>query len=293
MPSLSTARQNGVILVILLFGQLLLISGSSRGADGASTLEGAWMHVTSPLIGVARGLAGGMRGAYAGTRNLFTAHARNQELREQLAGLRRELERRREAAEENRRLRRLLSMRESMAPEAVGATVVQSVFTDDVRMIAVDRGRRDGVIPDLPVITWGGAVGRVVTAGQTHAKVRLLVDPSSGVGAVVQRSRTRGVVFGSSATGGGLQLRYVPRFADVQLDDRVVTSGADGVFPRGLGIGTVQSVEQLADGTHSIRLRPEIDFGTLDEVLILTNPAAVKLAQDLAETTHELEEPPQ
>jgi len=274
MPSLSTARQNGVILVILLFGQLLLISGSSRGADGASTLEGAWMHVTSPLIGVARGLAGGMRGAYAGTRNLFTAHARNQELREQLAGLRRELERRREAAEENRRLRRLLSMRESMAPEAVGATVVQSVFTDDVRMIAVDRGRRDGVIPDLPVITWGGAVGR-------------------GVGAVVQRSRTRGVVFGSSATGGGLQLRYVPRFADVQLDDRVVTSGADGVFPRGLGIGTVQSVEQLADGTHSIRLRPEIDFGTLDEVLILTNPAAVKLAQDLAETTHELEEPPQ
>lgn len=280
MPSLNTARQNGVILVILLFGQLLLLSGSVRHADGSTRLEGLWMRVTSPVIGVAEGTAGAIRGAYAGTRDLFTAHGRNQALRADLRELRAELDRHREAVEENQRLRRLLTMRDYGTPAAIGASVVQAVYTDDVRMIAIDRGRRDGVVPDLPVITWGGAVGRVVTAGETHAKVRLLVDPSSGVGALVQRSRTRGLVLGAPESDGGLRLRYVPRFADVEIGDRVVTSGADGVFPKGFGIGTVVSVVELADGTQTIQLLPEIDFRTLDEVLVLTDTAAVDLGLD-------------
>jgi rod shape-determining protein MreC len=120
-------------------------------------------------------------------------------------------------------------------------------------------------------MAWGGAVGRVVTADSAYSKVLLLTDPSSGVAGLLQHSRAQGIVFGTE--GPGLEMRFVPRFSDVSHGDRVVTSGLAGIFPRGIGVGRVTSIRQAADGTQTIELAPELDYGSLEEVLIVLETA--------------------
>lgn len=275
--ALNTTRQNALILVFLLFVQLLLMSGSSRRSDGATVLESRLMQVTAPVINLGHLVGRGVRGSMSGTAALLAAHARNALLTAELENLRGEIERLREASLENTRLRRLMSMREDLVPSSIGASVIMSSLSSQTRMIVVDRGTADGLRVDLPVVAWGGAVGRVVAVGPHHAKVRLLTDPDSGAAGIVQGSRAQGVVIGQPE--GGLGMLYVPGFSDVSHGDRVVSSGLDGIFPRGFGIGTVISKTEKADGSLEIALRPEIDYRSLEEVLILLDATAGELLE--------------
>jgi rod shape-determining protein MreC len=166
-------------------------------------------------------------------------------------------------------------MREALAPKSIAASIVTSNLNGKTRMIIVDRGKKDGVQVDLPVVAWGGAVGRVIAVDARQAKVRLITDASSGVAGVVQRSRAQGMVLGGARAA--LDLLYVPRYADVLHGDRVVTSGLDGIFPRGFGVGRVGSITDKPNGAQTISLEPELDYASLEEVLILLEPHAVEL----------------
>ncbi len=274
MPALSTARQNAIFLAVLLAAQLFLMSDSAKRNGGANVVESLVMRVSWPAVRVARLGAGALRRGISGARDLLAAHARNEVLEKQVQRLSAELVRNREAQPENRRLRRLLGMREGLAPVSIAASIVTSNLSGSTRVIVVDRGRADGVEVDLPAVAWGGAVGRVVAVDSGHAKIRLLTDANSGVAGIAQRSRVRGIVEGRGATT--LDLLYVPRFADVIHGDRVVTSGQDGIFPRGFGIGRVGAIRASADGTQTIQLQPEIDYSILEEVLILLEPRDVE-----------------
>lgn len=270
MAALSTTRQNAIILVALLFVQLVLMSGGLSTAEGATLLESWMLRLSAPLVAAARMVGGGFSALGGGAGNLIHAHSRNAALQAEVQTLRSEAQRMREAALENARLRRLLGMREDLVPRSVAASVVTAALTGQTKMIVVDRGSADGVSTDLPVVSWGGAVGRVVSVGAGHAKVQLLTDPNSGVGAIVQRSRAQGIVVGHGSRR--LDLLYVPRFSDVAHGDRVVTSGLDGIFPRGMGIGEVVRIEQDPDGSLTVGLKPELEYATLEEVLILLEP---------------------
>jgi rod shape-determining protein MreC len=263
-------RRNGILLALLLVAQLALMSGSSRGRREAARVERAVVWLSSPVVSAAGAIGGGVGGAVESFRELVAAHRRAAAYEAEVRRLGEELRRHREADAENQRLRRLLAMRELEAPRAVAASVVTAKQDGPTRMIVIDRGRSKGVVADLPVVAWGGAVGRVLLAGSSHAKVRLLTDANSGVGGLVQRSRARGIVFGRADEK--LELRYVPRFSDVTGGDRVVTSGVDGIFPRGYGVGVVTAIRQEPDGTQWIELEPELDFGRLEEVLVLLDP---------------------
>lgn len=268
-------RRNAVVLMVLLFAQLVLMSASARGSDGSGRLESWWMRISSPVIAVGRWIGNGVHGSVTGVGDLFSARSRNAELELELTRLRTELAQYREASLENVRLRRLLQMREDLVPRSIGASVVTSKLTESERMIVVDRGRRDGVRRDMAVVAWGGAVGRVVGLSQDHAKVRLLTDPNSGIAGTVQRSRAQGLIVGRGERR--LDLLYVPRFSDVTHGDRVVASGLDGIFPRGLGVGRVVAITQTPDGSQTIELAPELDYRRLEEVLILLEPVAGEL----------------
>jgi rod shape-determining protein MreC len=247
------------------------MSVSVRDARGAGRLERLLMRVSSPVVAVAE-LAGGTVGGTARTlRELLIARSRSQVLEANVRSLTSELRYYREVQQENRRLRQLLGMQQTLAPRSIVASVVISRTRGPSRMIVVDRGTRDGIQKDQPVVAWGGAVGRVVTADATYAKVLLLTDPSSGVAGVLQHSRAQGIVFGTD--GPGLEMRFVPRFSDVSHGDRVVTSGLAGIFPRGVGVGQVTSIRQAADGTQTIELAPELDYGSLEEVLVMLQTA--------------------
>jgi rod shape-determining protein MreC len=266
MSSLNPARQNALLLIALLFVQLLLMAGNVRDAAGSTLLEKSALRISQPVVAVSRALGGGFSGITGGVRDLTTASKENVHLRDEVVRLRGELDRYHEESIENQRLRQLLMMKEHIAPRSIGAAVVTAILSDQEHVVVVNRGTSHGVAPDQPVIAWGGAVGRVVFADSGHAKIRLLTDPNSGVAGLVQRSRQEGMILGRGK--GLLEMVYVPSFADVALGDRIVTSGIDGVFPKGVGIGVVQASE-AAGIARTILLEPEVDFSRLEEVLIL------------------------
>jgi rod shape-determining protein MreC len=266
MPSLSPARQNALLLVVLLFAQLLLMTGNVRRSDGATLLEKGALRVSGPVVGASHVVGGGMGGVVDALRDIRNARRENVLLRGEIGRLRAEVDRRQEQALQNDRLRRLLDMKEFLVPRSVGAAVVTASLSNQEHVIVIDRGTDDGVRPDRAVLAWGGAVGRVILADRRWAKVRLLSDPNSGAAGIVQRSRQQGMVLGRG--GGVLEMAYVPGFADVALGDRVVTSGIDGVFPRGIGIGVVRASEP-SGVARTILIAPEVDYGGLEEVLVL------------------------
>jgi rod shape-determining protein MreC len=122
-------------------------------------------------------------------------------------------------------------------------------------------------VPDSPVSSADGLVGRVILAEGSYAKVQLVTDRASGNGAMIERTRRQGIVRGAGRDG--LTLEYVPLHVDVQVGDRVLSSGTDGLYPRGVPIGTVLSVTPGGELFHSIRLAPAADFGQLDQVFVL------------------------
>ncbi len=266
----SKTRQNALLLVVLLFAQLLLMTGSVRRASGATQLESWTMTVTAPFVSIASFIGGGIHGTLDGIAELVDAHGRSARLERENRALRSELRRAREAGQEADRLRQLLGMREALSPNAIGASVVISRHTATERMLVLDRGADDGVTVDLAVVAWGGAIGRVIEVGKAHAKVRLLTDPNSGIAGIVQRSRAQGMVQGNGSDT--LKFVFVSRLEDVVYGDRTVASGAVGIFPRGFGIGRVSSIEEKPDGSREIELVPEIDYREVEEVLVLLEP---------------------
>jgi len=276
MAGLSDTRKNALLLVAMLFAQLLLISGRVKGAGGSTLLETGVLRATSPVLEATRTVGGGVSGVAARLHEIRTARTENVLLRRELESLRGELGRFREAALENERLRRLLEMKKELAPRSVGATVVAANLSGQTRMIVIDRGTDDGVRPDLPVVAWGGAVGRVIYADSHLAKVRLISDPNGGAAGLVQRSRAQGMVLGRG--DGAMALAYVPSYEDVVPGDRVVTSGKDGVFPRGFTIGQVVAVGPDTGVSKTISVAPEVNFAALEEVLVLVDPRAIAKA---------------
>jgi rod shape-determining protein MreC len=264
-------QRNGLLLAVLLGLQLLVVSASTRGDRAPAALESWTMRLSSPGVRLARVVRGTYESVTGPVRELWTVRRRNEVLEQEVRRLTEDLARSREAEPENRRLRRLLDVREALAPRSIEASVVTSYLDDRTGMVVLDRGTEDGVRADMAVVAWGGVVGRVMQAGATRSKVRLLIDSNSGVSGVVQRSRAEGIAVGASHDR--LDLEYVPGHEDVALGDRVVSSGLDGIFPRGFGIGRVTAVTADPDGSRTYHLKPELDFGGLEEVLVLLDSA--------------------
>ena len=267
MAGLRPSGRALTILLVLLFGQFVLMSSSVRNATGRTLLEQGVFRVSDPVLDVAREVGGGVRGVTSGVNEVRQALDENRKLRADLLRARAELDRQREQVVENTRLRRLLEMRADLAPRSVAASVLTGRLDPESRVLLLDKGSDDGLAPQLGVVGWGGAVGKVIAVDSHRAKVQLLVDQNSGVGGLIQRSRVGGIVYGQR--DGSLKMSFVPTFADVAIGDRVVTSGLEGIFPKGYGIGTVVQVRGAGGASKTVVLRPEVDPAALEEVLVL------------------------
>ena len=275
MAAVSPARANALLMGVMVFAELLLMAASVRGGIAASAVSGAAATVSRPAAGAERSVAGVVAGVAHFFRDINADEAEARGLRLENTRLLGEVARSRELKQENERLRRLLGMREDLAPKSIGGSVVTSRLTDQSQTIVVDRGSDDGVRPDMAVVAWGGAVGRVVSVEKDFARVRLLSDPNSGAAGVVARSRAEGILVGRG--GEPMEMRYVPKYADVVVGDRVVASGQDGVFPRGFGLGRVTVVGDPVGASKSIRVEPEIEYRSLEDVLVLLEPRGASL----------------
>lgn len=200
------------------------------------------------------------------------ATKKNRDLELEVAKLKAELAVREEQRLENRRLRLLLGVRErrTEVPMILGRIIARSP-SSLFRSIRIDRGQDDGVKPGAPVITHSGAVGRVVTAAADFSDVMLLVDASFSTDVIVQRTRARARVRGEGSNRSlGLRIEHMARTANAEPGDVVITSGVGRIFPKGLRIGTLVSVEQPSHGLYKqAMVEPSVDFSRLEEVLVL------------------------
>jgi len=178
-----------------------------------------------------------------------------------------------EVERENERLRQLLNFTRSNPwyDYRAAAVVGQKIGEDPSNLlfsIFIDIGARDGVAVDMPVITDRGLVGRVIAVGPNVAEVLLLIDPASAVNARVQNSRVTGIVRGS--VEGSLIMERIPQGETVSPGDIVLSSGLGGNFPDKLVVGQITEVfHRDSDMFQSANVRPTVDFGKLEEVMVI------------------------
>jgi rod shape-determining protein MreC len=199
---------------------------------------------------------------------LVSVKRENETLRGRIASVEEENLQLREALVASGRLERIAEMRDEFEIPMLPAELVGLDVSAWFRSALVDRGRQHGVFSGMPVINEQGLVGLITATSRSAAKVMLLIDRQSAVDAVVQRSRSRGIVRGSQ--GESLAFEFVVRDGDVQPGDVLVTSGLGGVYPKGLRLGEV--VEVSASDSKMLRtasVRPAVDFGRLEQVFVM------------------------
>jgi rod shape-determining protein MreC len=175
----------------------------------------------------------------------------------------------------NRRLRELMEFRLELPAGAVTASVISNSASTWFQSLILDKGKKDGVERGMAAVSTLGVVGQVVSVTSRNAKVLLITDPHSGVDAVVQRSRARGVVAGSPEIGP--IMKYVKRSDDLKEGDRLVTSGLDGVFPKGLLVGAVSKVNKKSVGLFQyVEVTLAVDPARVEEVLLVKASAPAK-----------------
>jgi rod shape-determining protein MreC len=167
-----------------------------------------------------------------------------------------------------RRIQTLLAFKEQYVDQTVAAQVIGTTGSEQSRVLYIDKGSTDGLKPDMAVITPTGIVGKIVQVSANSAQVLPINDQLSGVGAALKDSRLQGILKG--APNGTTSLQYIMNDEPVKPGETVITSGGDRIFPKGLLIGTVASVEPGKDLFLNIRVIPLARLDRLEEVLVVT-----------------------
>jgi len=262
------ARRRRLLTALLVpLAALASVTSSVRRPGGVGPLEAAAAVVLAPLqVGTAAAFSwfGGL-GSLLGGSGL---RRENEELRREVDRLRQEVQQSRERVAAAARLERLLEYRESTGFTMTAASVVGHDASGLYRTVLIDRGSSSGVQAQQAVLAPDGVVGRVIKVFPRTALVLLVTDRSSGIDAIVQRTRDQGVVQGRG--GSGCELKYLERSAEVEVGDYVVTSGMGGKFPKGVWIGQVSGVNRGGDLFQSVEVRPAAALERLEEVWVVT-----------------------
>ncbi|MFI5111174.1 MAG: rod shape-determining protein MreC, partial [Terriglobales bacterium] len=194
--------------------------------------------------------------------------AENRNLKAQIEQMRLEQVRMSQDADQARRLQALLAFKEQFISQTMAAQVIGTSGSEQSRSVYIDKGEHDGIKPDMAVITADGIVGKVLLVYRSTSLVLLIDDHSSGVGAILDKTRVRGTVSGNPA--GEVVLEKVMSDENVAPGELVLTSGGDGIFPKGLLVGRVTKVSPGSELFLNIRVRPAADLAKLEEVLVVT-----------------------
>ena len=264
-----TSQLRKIVIPILIFLLALsIISASLQTSEKMTFFEALVVEITAPVQKVVSAVISGISSVWKGYFHLVGLQRENEALKQQLKKLKLELHSYREADLANRRLRALLNFKTSIATPLLPAEVVAFDPSGWFQTILIDKGRNDGVVRDMAVVSADGLAGRVIGVSGRHAQVLLILDRNSAVDALIQRSRARGVLVG---LGRELcLLKYVQRNEDVQVGDQVISSGMGGVFPKGLLLGRVREVVRGSSGlVQEVEVDPAVDFSRLEEVMVV------------------------
>jgi rod shape-determining protein MreC len=279
MESFFSRYKNALVLTLVLLAQVVLLAMQVRRPapdlpDGHNVR--LWRYWVASVVTPPERL---VHNAGRSVRGVWTNYLFLRNLREQNQGLQAENDRLRleqaslaEDAREGQRLRAMLDFRAQYIDKTVPAQVIGTSGTDQAHVIYIDKGYKDGVLAQMPVITPDGVVGKVKNSFPHTAQVLLISDQTSGAGVMLQTTRIRGVLKGD-ASGQ-------PQMINISPDDRikpgepVLTSGGDQVYPKGLPVGTVEEVVPDPETSYvNVLVTPNANLAKLEEVMVITATA--------------------
>ena len=254
---------------------LLMILSLHLVTNGVKPGTLAWrpsvitLTALSPVQNAINGVAQDSTGFVRNYFDLVNVRRDNEKLRAELAGVKTNESRLVELETENRHLSDLLSLNDALGGNSIAANVIGSDANGLSRTIVISQGSSAGIKRDMAVLSFQGVVGKVISVSPHAARVLLIDDHNSALDAFDQRTRTRGIVAG--VVDDGITMKYVERSQDVRAEDVIVTSGLDGIFPRGLLIGTIKSVTGAGPGMFlNVTIAPAVNFHSLEQVLVVT-----------------------
>jgi rod shape-determining protein MreC len=260
----------GYLFLAVAVGHIILISGQVNSRSGIPLLQAVVFGAFSRVQETAAGVVGSGQAIWNNYVDLRHVRAENGDLRRRNAELQAKLQQLHSQVEESGRLRQLLDLQEQSGLVTIGAQVIAGSATPDFRTVTIDKGRRDGLRAYTAVLASAGIVGCVVTPSRGTAKVQLLVDRNAAIAGAIERSRAQGIVLG---TGEDLlRMEYLAATADVKQGDVVLSSGIDGIYPKGFAVGRVERVERVGTAVKTAFVRPAVDFSALEEVLVVQGP---------------------
>lgn len=270
-------RRSGALLAALVISHLLIVSHQVDAGGGSSLLERAAFRLFEPVQRSVAAVMRSVKAAWSGYVGLRGVRDDNARLEARARALELELEQARRLAEEAGRLRELLALKGSLPFETLPAEVLSRDGVPWFRGVTIDKGDADGVRLQAPVISPSGVVGRVVKLGARAARVQLLLDRDAGIGTLIERSRVTGVCAGQVGFEDqgttDLVMHYVPALADVAVGDRVLSSGLDQIYPKGLVVGRVRSVGTPSGLFREVIVTPSARFDQLEQVLVMRLPS--------------------
>jgi len=262
-------------LILLLIINMVAMAVDARDSDGQQKLLRIWTQTfASPLQNVSSKASGATSGFFQQIWNFRSTAQQNEQLKQRVSALETELNNARQAETENERLKSLLGLNEQSQIKTIPARVIARDPSVWFNTITINRGSSSGIAVNMPVVTGGGIVGRVITVSPFAAQVMLITDEKAGAGAVVGQlgqSGALGSVRGRSDLGVGIiEMRYVSGLEKVELNDTVMTTGQDGIYPPGLNVGRVVDVKNgTATQAHQILIQPGAQLDHLEEVAVL------------------------
>jgi rod shape-determining protein MreC len=267
---LAFLRKNQILLssCFCLLLSLYILTAAARGQLKNDPIGPMLLWIMRPLQIAAQTTMNWIQDIQDSYSTLAGYKSENEKLRKRIEQLEVERNQLLEAEATNQRLQQLLEFRSRLPSGTVTASIIADSASSWFKSCLLDKGSVDGVRKGMAVVTPLGVVGQVVAVTGRTAKVLLLTDPNSGVDVLVQRTRARGIVSGS--LDNGTTLKYVKRSEDIQEGDRLVTSGLDGIFPKGIVVGTVIKMRKQTLGLFQyIEVMPAVSLTRTEEVFIV------------------------
>jgi len=270
MAIVDIRRRTGYLFLTVVVGHVVLISTQVTTKRGVPMLQEVVFGVFSEVQRGANSVTEGVRNSWQDYFALQQVRVENQQLKQEMSQLRVRLQEERSLAQQSQTLQHLLDLKTSVTLSTTAAAVIAGGASPEFRTITIDKGTHDSLRQDMAVIAPAGVVGRVIMPSARAAKVQLLIDRNAAAGAIIERTRAQGVVVGTGTEQ--LRMDYVSGTADVKAGDLVVTSGIDGIYPKGFAIGQIESVRRGAGQYSAIVIRPAVDFSALEAVLVVLTP---------------------
>jgi rod shape-determining protein MreC len=271
MESVLGRYRNLIVLVGVLFAQVLGLAVQVKRTSDSEPTRLIRVWAVGTIAPLEKALAWVQTSSSDLWHNYFYlrgVRAENRSLKAQLERMSLDQARMSQDADQARRLQALLSFKEQFISQTMAAQVIGASGSELSRSVYIDKGEKDHIKPDMAVITADGIVGKVLRVYRSTSQVLLINDQTSGVGALLDKTRLQGILRGTST--GEAVLEKVMSDETVPAGELVLTSGGDGVFPKGLLVGRVTKVSAGNDLFLNIHVRPAADLSKLEEVLVVT-----------------------